>query len=151
MAFADDLLIYANDRARMEFILAKVTKALRNHNMMLAKDKSQLIRKMMCKDYFIAGIRQIPTMKYLGMGISGSVGRMKDCVTETLKKSIGGLWTVTKSSSTKTRTHIMRSYLDSVLRYQLGPLVVAGVVGQVFVDEMEAKMLKSSFNVPTYT
>jgi hypothetical protein len=88
----------------------------------------------MCEDYSIAGIKQTPTMKYLGMGISGSVIRMREYVQTALKKSIGGLWAVTKSSSTKTRTHIMRSYLDSVLRYQLGPLVIAGVVGQQFVD-----------------
>jgi hypothetical protein len=89
IAFADDLLIYANSQNQLEFILSRVTLALRNHNMYLAKEKSQLIRNRMVTKSSISGIKQIPVMKYLGVGITASQGRLKSSVETIFRKAFG--------------------------------------------------------------
>jgi hypothetical protein len=151
IAFADDLLIYANSQAQLEYILSKVTRALAAHNMYLAKEKSQLIRNRMHKDSSIAGIKQIATMKYLGVGISASKLSQRSAVVTNFKKACGELWRVTRSTGCKTRTILMRAYLDSVIRYQLGPMMVAGVIDREFVEKLETKMYRTAFVIPRYT
>jgi hypothetical protein len=71
----------------------------------------------MVKNSAIAGIKQIPIMKYLGIGISGSYARMEKAIKDGVWKATQELWRVTKSSSCRVRTTLMRTYLDSVMRY----------------------------------
>jgi hypothetical protein len=85
--------------------------------MYLAKEKSQLIKHRMVKNSSVAGIKQIAVMKYLGVGISASQGRLQGSVSTIFNKARGLLWRVTKSAQCKTRTILMKAYLDSVIRY----------------------------------
>lgn len=45
----------------------------------------------------------------------------------------------------------MRAYLDSVIRYQLGPMLITGVIDKEFVEVMEQRMYRKAFNIPHYT
>jgi hypothetical protein len=45
----------------------------------------------------------------------------------------------------------MKAYLDSVIRYQLGPMLITGVIEKDFVETMEQRMYRRSFNIPNYT
>jgi hypothetical protein len=45
----------------------------------------------------------------------------------------------------------MKAYLDSVIRYQLGAMLITGTVDREFVEVMEQRMYRRSFNIPVYT
>lgn len=84
-------------------------------------------------------------MKYLGVGITASKHGLKLAMEANFKKACGELWRVTKSTGCKTRTILMRAYLDSVIRYQLGPMMVAGVIGKEFIEKLETRMYRRAF------
>jgi hypothetical protein len=45
----------------------------------------------------------------------------------------------------------MKAYLDSVIRYQLGPMLITRTIDKDFVELLEQRMYRKSFNIPNYT
>jgi hypothetical protein len=84
-------------------------------------------------------------MKYLGVGLSGSKLVFEGTIIKNFRNACGDLWRVTKSVSCKTRTIIMKAYLDSVVRYQIGPAVMTGMVSREFVESLETMMYRRAY------